>query len=60
MRSRNDYGEAIETVGAVKQRRVRRAAEVWLASRPELAELEISFEVIGIADGRVERMRDAF
>src|SRR5581483_8798074 len=35
-------GDPLEMVGPEKQRRLRRAAEAWLASHPELAQLEIS------------------
>src|SRR5204862_7165325 len=35
------FGEPAEMVGAEKQRRVRRASELWLAGRPDLAELRV-------------------
>ena len=54
------YGDPVEMVGPEKQRRLRRAAEAWLAAHPELAGLETSFEVVAIADGRLERIRQAF
>lgn len=60
MRSREDFGQPAEMVGAEKQRRLRRAAQAWLADRPELAALEISFEVVAVHAGRIERLRDAF
>jgi Holliday junction resolvase-like predicted endonuclease len=43
-----------------KKRRLRRAAEAWLAAHPKLAGLEASFEVVAVRDGRVERLRQAF
>jgi Holliday junction resolvase-like predicted endonuclease len=43
-----------------KQRRLRRAAEAWLAAHPELARLRTSFDVIAVAEGRLERLRQAF
>jgi putative endonuclease len=49
-----------EAVTAEKQRRVRHAAAVWLASRPELAGLELGFDVVGVRAGKLERLRDAF
>jgi Holliday junction resolvase-like predicted endonuclease len=58
MRSRSDYGEPGETVVAEKRRRVRRAATAWLAKNPALAGLEISFEVIALGSGGIERIRD--
>jgi putative endonuclease len=54
------YGDPVEMVGREKQRRLRRAAEAWLAAHPELTGLETSFEVVAIADGRLERIRQAF
>jgi putative endonuclease len=54
------YGDPFEMVTPEKQRRVRRAAEAWLAAHPELAQLEASFEVVSLRNGRVERLRDAF
>jgi putative endonuclease len=54
------HGDPFEMVGPGKQRRLRRAAEAWLAAHPELAELEISFEVVAVRGGRLERLRQAF
>jgi putative endonuclease len=59
-RARDDFGEAAETVGPEKQRRLRRAAEAWLAKRPELEELDVAFEVIAERGGRLERIAHAF
>jgi putative endonuclease len=54
------FGDPLEMVGLEKQRRVRRAAETWLASRPELGELEVRFDVFAVRPGGVERVADAF
>jgi putative endonuclease len=54
------YGEPVEAVDAEKQRRVRRAADVWLAGRPELASLHIAFDVVAVREGKLERLGDAF
>jgi putative endonuclease len=54
------YGEPEEAVTEEKQRRVARAAETWLAARPELAGLAIGFDVVAVRDGRLERLADAF
>ncbi len=43
-----------------KQRRLRRAAEAWLAAHPELTGLEARFDVVGFRDGRLECLRQAF
>jgi putative endonuclease len=53
-------GDPLEMVGAEKQRRLRRAAQAWLATRPELARLEATFDVVAVRDGKLERIRDAF
>ena len=55
-RSRTDYGEPIEMVRPEKLRRVRRAAEAWLAAHPECAALEVGFEVVGVHGTRLERV----
>jgi len=54
------FGDPLEMVTAEKQRRLRRAAETWLASRPELAALRVGFDVIAVRDGRVQRVPQAF
>jgi putative endonuclease len=54
------FGDPLEMVGPEKQRRIRRAAEAWLAERPELADLEVSLEVVAVRKGRLERLRQAF
>ena len=43
-----------------KQRRLRRAAEGWLARHPELDHLEPSFDVVAERGGRLERLQNAF
>jgi putative endonuclease len=54
------YGDPFEMVTEEKQRRLRRAAEAWLAAHPDAAGLEARFEVIGFHDGRLERVGEAF
>jgi len=53
-------GDPLEMVGPEKQRRLRRAAEAWLATRPDLAGLEATFDVVAVREGRLERVRNAF
>jgi putative endonuclease len=53
-------GDPLEMVGPEKQRRLRRAAEAWLATRPDLTGLEATFDVVAVREGRVERVRNAF
>jgi len=54
------YGSPGEMVGPEKQRRLRRAASAWLAAHPELGGLNVSFEVVAVAGGRLECVRDPF
>jgi len=54
------FGHAADMVGPEKQRRLRRAATAWLRAHPELARLDLSFEVVAINRGRLERIPDAF
>ena len=55
-RSGDGYGDPREAVGPEKERRLRRAAEVWLARNPSLLELEIAFEVVGVRGKRIARV----
>ena len=54
------FGDPLEMITAEKQRRLRQAAETWLASRPELGALRVGFDVIAVRDGRVQRVPQAF
>jgi putative endonuclease len=54
------FGDPADMVDDEKQRRVRRAAQLWLAARPELAALEVSFDVVAVDRGRVKRIANAF
>ena len=59
-RTRSGYGGASGAVGAEKQRRVRRAAQAYLSAHPELAGLDLGFDVVAVEAGRLERLGDAF
>ena len=54
------FVDPVEVVGPEKQRRLRRAAESWLAAHPELDGLEITFDVVAERAGRLERLANAF
>ena len=54
-RSGHTFGDPWEAVGLEKQRRLRRAAEGWLARHPELVELEVAFEVVAVRGRAIER-----
>jgi putative endonuclease len=53
-------GDPLEMVDAEKQRRLRRAAERWLAGHPELGELDVRFDVAAVRGDRLERLVRAF
>jgi putative endonuclease len=59
-KSREGFGDPLEMVGPEKQRRLRRAAEGWLAAHPELAELEVRFDVVAERGGRLRCIAHAF
>ncbi len=54
------WGDPLDMVGLEKQRRIRRAAEAWLALRPELLQLEVRFDVVVERAGRLKRVEGAF
>ena len=54
------FGDPAEMVTPEKQRRVRRAAEVWLAARPELHDLSVRFDVVAVEAGALRRISAAF
>jgi putative endonuclease len=59
-KSADGYGDPLEMVTDEKIRRIRRAAEAWLAARPELAALAVRFDVIAERAGRLEHVAAAF
>ena len=54
------FGDPLEMVSAAKVRRIHRVAEAWLAARPELAGLDVRFDVIVERGRRLECVRSAF
>jgi putative endonuclease len=56
MRSGPGYGDPWEAVGPEKERRLRRAAEAFLARDRALTQLEVVFEVAAVRGRRIERM----
>lgn len=53
-------GDPLEMVGFEKQRRLRRAAEAWLAAHPECTGLEARFDVVALRGRALERVGHAF
>jgi putative endonuclease len=54
------FGDPLEMVDEEKQRRLRWAADAWLERHPETEGLEVSFDVISLRNGRLERLAEAF
>ena len=54
------HGDPLEMIPPAKIARIRRAAEAWLALRPELGDLEVRFDVVAIRGTKVEHVPDAF
>jgi putative endonuclease len=54
------FGDPLEMVDGEKQRRLRVAAESWLARHPEAAGLLVSFDVIAVSGDRLKRVAEAF
>jgi putative endonuclease len=59
-KSGRDLGDPLEMVGPEKVRRLRRAAEAWLAANDELGDCEARFDVIADRVGKLDVVADAF
>lgn len=63
-RQRGAKISAVESVGAIKQQRLLRAAQLYLARHPTLARLPCRFDVLAITTGgwrtRFEWIKQAF
>ena len=60
-RSRDDHGDAAETVDRRKRRKIINATLLWLASRPQYEEWPLRFDVVTLdATGRIEWLQEAF
>ena len=55
-----EWGDPLEMVTPEKQRRVRHAADAWLASRREYRDLLVRFDVVAVRGRRLECVRAAF
>jgi putative endonuclease len=54
------YGDPAEMVTPEKQRRLRLAAQAWLALHPELAHCRVQFDVVTERAGKLRRLASAF
>lgn len=60
-RSSQGFGSAVETVNISKQRKLIKTAEYFLLTHPELAQLFMRFDVIGVdAQQNIEWIKGAF
>jgi putative endonuclease len=59
-KSSSDLGDPLEMVGPEKARRLRRAAEAWLAANSELSDCEARFDVAAERKGKLTVVADAF
>ena len=55
VKSRASYAEAADAVTPASQRRIARAASLWLAAHPAAAALDLRFDVIICVSGRLPR-----
>jgi Holliday junction resolvase-like predicted endonuclease len=55
-----ELGDPLEMIGIEKRRRLRRAAEAWLAANPVHAACDARFELVAVRSGRLERISDSF
>lgn len=54
------FGDPLEMVNAEKIRRIRHAAEAWLAVNKRHAACHVSFDVVVERSGKLQRIADAF
>jgi putative endonuclease len=59
-KSSRGLGDPLEMVGPEKARRLRRAAEAWLAAQRELRDCESRFDVASEREGKLTVVSDAF
>jgi putative endonuclease len=61
VKARSDLATAADSVGLRQQGRIARAAALYLASRPELAQNGARFDVVTVSPGSLPRhLRDAW
>jgi putative endonuclease len=58
-KSGRGWGDPLEMVTAEKKRRLRQAAEVWLAAHPEHRGCRMRFDVVAERAGRLDRVAHA-
>ena len=59
-KSGRELGDPAEMVNPEKQRRIRLAAEAWLASQRDVEGCEVRFDVVAVGENGLVRLADAF
>jgi putative endonuclease len=59
-KSGTTFGDPLEMVDEIKVRRIRSAADAWLARHPEASGLEVRFDLIADRSGRIEHVPNSF
>lgn len=59
-RASADFGGPEGAVGAVKQRRLRRLAALWLAAERPVGQPTVRFDVVAVVGAKVHVIEDAF
>jgi putative endonuclease len=54
------FGDPLAMITPMKVARIRRAAGAWLAAHPELAGLDVRFDVVAERAGKIEHVPGAF
>ena len=54
------FGDPFEMIDGEKQRRIRQAAETWLAAHPQYDGLAVRFDAVAVRQRGLERLADAF
>jgi putative endonuclease len=54
------FGDPLEMIPPAKVERIKRAALVWLGSRPELGGLHVRFDAVAVRGSAVEHVPDVF
>jgi putative endonuclease len=54
------FGDPFEMIDSEKQRRIRQAAETWLAARPQFNTLQVRFDAVAVRRRGLKRLADAF
>jgi len=54
------FGDPFEMIDSEKQRRIRQAAETWLAAHAQFHGLAVRFDAVAVRERGLERLADAF